>query len=94
MHISRDIALKSSGLVASMFHQTLKSHFLNIASIAIYKSTYKVSESSDAIAEKCRFLPEYVRTGSYNIPGGMKIRDSTKLNIKTWQQLMNAEKDA
>ena len=39
-------------------------------------------------------LLRIVRTGSYNIPGGMKIRDSTKLNIKTWQQLMNAEKDA
>ena len=60
MHISRDIALKSSGLVASMFHQTLKSHFLNIASIATYKSTYKISDWANAIAEKCRFLPEYL----------------------------------
>ena len=61
MHISRGIELKSSGLVAvaSMFHQTFKSHLLNIACIAIYKSTYKVSDWADAIAEKCRFLPEY-----------------------------------
>ena len=59
MHISRDIALKSSGLVANMLHRTLRSHFLNIASIAIYKSTYKVSDWCDSIAEKCRFLPEY-----------------------------------
>ena len=34
-----------------------------------------------------------VRTGVYNIPGGVTIRDSTKLNIKTWQQLMQAEED-
>ena len=34
-----------------------------------------------------------VRTGVYNIPGGVAIRDSTKLNIKTWQQLMQAEED-
>ena len=37
-------------------------------------------------------LLKIVRTGVYNIPGGVKIRDSTKLNIRTWQQLMNAEK--
>ena len=34
-----------------------------------------------------------VRTGVYNIPGGVAIRDSTRLNIKTWQQLMNAESE-
>ena len=38
-------------------------------------------------------LLNVVRTGSYNIPGGVKIRDSTRLNIKTWEQLMNAEKE-
>ena len=38
-------------------------------------------------------LLKVVRTGSYNIPGGVNIRESTKLNIKTWQQLMHAEKD-
>ena len=59
MHISRDISLKSSGLVANMFHQTLKSHLLNIACMAIYKSTHKVSEGDEAIAENCRFLPDY-----------------------------------
>ena len=32
-----------------------------------------------------------VKTGVYQIPGGVHIRDSTRLNIKTWQQLMNAE---
>merc|ERR1711893_89585 len=32
-----------------------------------------------------------VRTGVYQIPGGVHIRDSTKMNIKTWQQLINAE---
>ena len=36
-------------------------------------------------------LLKVVRTGVYQIPGGIHIRDSTKLNIKTWQQLMNAE---
>ena len=36
-------------------------------------------------------LLNIVRTGVYHIPGGVKIRDSTKLNIKTWQQLMKAE---
>ena len=36
-------------------------------------------------------LLNVVRTGVYNIPGGVAIRDSTKLNIKTWQQLMEAE---
>ena len=38
-------------------------------------------------------LLNVVRTGIYNIPGGVTIRDSTKLNIKTWQQLMQAEED-
>ena len=32
-----------------------------------------------------------VRTGVYQIPGGVHIRDSTKMNVRTWQQLMNAE---
>ena len=36
-------------------------------------------------------LLQVVKRGVYNIPGGVKIRESTKLNIKTWQQLMNAE---
>ena len=36
-------------------------------------------------------LWQIVKTGVYHIPGGVKIRDSTKLNIKTWQQLMKAE---
>ena len=80
MHISRDIALKSSGLVASMFHQTLKSHFLNIASIAIYKSTYKISDWANAIAEKCRFLPEYLnQTLSVDC-----IRNSERMTIKIY----------
>ena len=38
-------------------------------------------------------LLQIVRTGVYNIPGGVRIRDSTKLNIRTWQQLMNAENE-
>ena len=38
-------------------------------------------------------LLEVVRTGVYRIPGGVEIRDSTKLNIKTWQQLMTAEEN-
>ena len=38
-------------------------------------------------------LLNVVRTGVYNIPGGVAIRDSTKLNIKTWQQLMEAEEE-
>ena len=37
-------------------------------------------------------LLQVVKRGVYQIPGGVKIRESTKLNIKTWQQLMNAEK--
>ena len=36
-------------------------------------------------------LLNIVRTGVYVIPGGVRIRDSTRMNIKTWQQLMNAE---
>ena len=38
-------------------------------------------------------LLQVVRTGVYHIPGGVAIRDSTKLNIRTWQQLMNAESE-
>jgi len=38
-------------------------------------------------------LLKVVRTGSYNIPGGVDIRKSIKLNIKTWQQWIQAEKD-
>ena len=34
-----------------------------------------------------------LRTGSYTIPGGSTIRDSTQLSIKTWQQLVTAEKE-
>ena len=36
-------------------------------------------------------LLKIVRTGVYQIPGGIHIRDSTRMNIKTWEQLMNAE---
>ena len=35
-----------------------------------------------------------LRTGSYTIPGGSTIRDSTQLSIKTWQQLVTAEKES
>ena len=35
-----------------------------------------------------------LRTGSYAIPGGSTIRDSTQLSIKTWQQLVTAEKES
>ena len=38
-------------------------------------------------------LLRVVKTGVYQIPGGVTIRDSTKLNIRTWQQLMNAENE-
>ena len=38
-------------------------------------------------------LLKVVRTGVFHIPGGVTIRDSTKLNIRTWQQLMNAESE-
>ena len=32
------------------------------------------------------------RTGSYEIPGGTTIRDSTRISVKTWQQLVTAER--
>ena len=38
-------------------------------------------------------LLRVVRTGVYNIPGGVTIRDSTRINVGTWQQLMDAEND-
>ena len=33
-----------------------------------------------------------VRTGSYSVPGGTALRDSTRTSVKTWNQLMTAEK--
>ena len=38
-------------------------------------------------------LMDVFRMGSYMIPGGPIIRDSTKISVKTWQQLVAAEKD-
>ena len=35
-----------------------------------------------------------MRTGSYSLPGGSHIRDSTKTAVKTWHQLMQAEAQA
>ena len=34
-----------------------------------------------------------VRTGSYSVPGGTALRDSTRTSVKTWNQLMTAEKE-
>ena len=32
-----------------------------------------------------------LKTGKYEIPGGNDIRDSTKINVKTWKELIEAE---
>ena len=32
-----------------------------------------------------------LKTGEYRIPGGNDIRDSTRINVKTWQDLIAAE---
>ena len=34
-----------------------------------------------------------VRSGSYSVPGGTTLRDSTRTSVKTWDQLMSAEKE-
>ena len=36
-------------------------------------------------------LWDVVRTGTYSIPGGVRLRDSTKTAIRTWAQLLEAE---
>ena len=32
-----------------------------------------------------------LKSGEYKIPGGCEIRDSTKINVSTWKQLIEAE---
>ena len=39
-------------------------------------------------------LLEIIRTGIFNIPGGSTLRDSTQTSVGTWQELINAEKEA
>ena len=39
-------------------------------------------------------LLEIIRSGVYNIPGGSTLRDSTKISVGTWQELITAEKEA
>ena len=39
-------------------------------------------------------LMTVLRTGSYDVPGGTCVRDSTQLSVKTWQQLVTAEEAA
>ena len=36
-------------------------------------------------------LLQVVRTGQYDIPGGVRIRDSTLTSVRTWNQLMRVE---
>ena len=39
-----------------------------------------------------QMLLNTVRTGTYTVPGGTTLRDSTLTSVKTWDQLMSAEK--
>ena len=43
--------------------------------------------------KNCEDLITILRTGQYQIPGGAQLRDSTQLSIKTWQELISAEKE-
>ena len=36
-------------------------------------------------------LNQVLKTGKYEVPGGYEIRDSTKINVDTWQALIDAE---
>ena len=38
-----------------------------------------------------QMLLNTVRTGTYTVPGGTALRDSTLTSVKTWDQLMSAE---
>ena len=38
-------------------------------------------------------LLQVVRTGSYDLPGGTRIRDSTMTAVRTWNELMRVEAD-
>ena len=39
-------------------------------------------------------LLNLVRNGVFDVPGGTQVRDSTMLSVRTWNQLVNAEKQA
>ena len=39
-------------------------------------------------------LVSVLRQGVYHIPGGVNVRDSTLTAVKTWRQLVEAEKGA
>ena len=39
-----------------------------------------------------QMLLNTARSGVYSVPGGMALRDSTLTSVKTWDQLMKAEK--
>ena len=71
-------------------------HDDNVISEVRYASTFQ--NLSDCLTKVSKVssqeLMKALRTGSYNVPGGTAVRDSTKISVKTWQQLVTAEKEA
>ena len=71
-------------------------HEDNVISEVRYASTFQ--NLSDCLTKVSKVsnqeLMKVLRTGSYNVPGGTAVRDSTKISVKTWQQLVTAEIEA
>ena len=62
-----------------------------ITEVRYVPSDVMIADCLTKATKNDRDLMTILRTGHYQIPGGTKLRDSTQLSIKTWQELITAE---
>lgn len=64
-----------------------------IAEVRYVPSTDMIADCLTKATKNNRDLMTILRTGYYQVPGGAMLRDSTQLSIKTWQELITAERE-
>ena len=65
-----------------------------ISKVRYVESSLMIADCLTKVTKSGKDLIEVVRSGYYSIPGGNKVRDSTQIAVKTWNQLVQAERNA
>ena len=55
-------------------------------------TSQNIADSLTKASKSGEMLLSVIRSGYYEVPGGTEVRDSTKTAVRTWNQLMSAER--
>ena len=65
-----------------------------VSEVRYVESSKMIADCLTKMSKSGEDLVTILRQGHYIIPGGNKVRDSTLTAVKTWRQLVEAEKNA